>query len=133
VIGVTGGDRDAEAVTGLATKQQTTGDREMRETHFQSDKRRPLSAYILIAAVIVLDLWLVYLVNVELLPLVFDLDRELYRQVLLDVVIRTATTALGVFGGLLLFHALGWSPQKPGRDELQEDAPTRGIEQGERE
>jgi len=101
----------------------------MCKVNGQSDEKRPLSVYILIAAVILLDLSLVYLVNVELLPLIFDIDRELYRQSLLNMAIQTATTALGVFLGLLLFHALGWSPQKPDRDELQEDVPTQEIEQ----
>ena len=99
----------------------------MRKAKQQDNGEKPLSTYIMIAGVILVDLSLVYLVNVELLPLVFDIDRELYRQFLLDVVIRTVTTALGVFAGLLLFHALGWSPQTSGGDKLQKDVSAQKI------
>jgi hypothetical protein len=93
----------------------------MRKVNCQSDERRPLSAYILIAAVIVLDLSLVYLVNVDLLPFVFDIDRELYRQSLIDMVIQITTTALGVFLGMLCFHLFVQSQQKSDANESQQD------------
>ena len=69
----------------------------------------------------VLTLWLIYFVNVDVLPLIFDIDREVYRQALVNLVARTMTTAMGVFLGMLAFHALGWPPQTPGGDKLQED------------
>ena len=103
----------------------------MCKVNGQSDEKRPLSVYVLIAAVIVLDLALVYWVNVEWLPLLFGLDRALVRQGLITVVVQTTTTAVGVFLGLLGFHALGWPSQKPCRGALQEGAPVRGIEPAE--
>jgi hypothetical protein len=94
----------------------------MRKANQQDDGKKPLSAYIMVTAVAIVTLWLVYLVNVELLPLLFDIDREAYRQALIDLATQTLTTAIGVLLGLLGFHALGWPPQTPGGDKLQEDA-----------
>ena len=57
----------------------------MRKAKQQDNGEKPLSTYIMVAAVAVLTLWLVYFVNVELLPLIFDIDREVYRQALINL------------------------------------------------
>ena len=93
----------------------------MRKAKQQDNGEKPLSTYIMVAAVAVLTLWLVYLVNVELLPLIFDdIDREVYRQTLASMVIQTATTAIGVFLGMLGFYAV-FQPQKLGAGKSQPD------------
>jgi hypothetical protein len=76
----------------------------MWKANWQSVRKRPISVYILIVAVIALDLSLLYIVNLELLPYVFGLDRELYRKTLVTLAADTMTTALGVCLGLMCFH-----------------------------
>jgi hypothetical protein len=100
----------------------------MCKANQQGDQKRPLSVYIMIAAVVILDLSLVYFVNVELLPLIFGIDRELYHKSLTNVVVQTATTAMGVFFGLVLFYVLDWSPQKPSGEALQKHVSAQGNE-----
>ena len=100
----------------------------MRKAKQQDNGKKPLLAYIMVTAVAVLTLWLIYFVNVELLPFIFDdIDREVYRQVLLDMVVRTVTTAIGVFLGMLGFHALRCSPQTSDDDKLQEDVSAQEV------
>lgn len=103
------------------TNQQKTGGREMCTGNQQDEEKRPFVVYILVAAVIVLDLSLVYFVNVDLLPLVFDLDREAYRQSLATMVAQVGTTALGVFLGLSLFRLLDWPLQISGEKIHERD------------
>jgi hypothetical protein len=90
------------------------------ENH-QDDEKKPLSAYIMVAAVAIVTLWLVYLVNVELLPFIFDIDREVYRQALVNLGAQTTTTAIGVFVGMLCFYAV-FQPHKLGVGESQPDS-----------
>lgn len=92
----------------------------MRKVKQEDHGKKPLSTYIMVAAVAVLTLWLIYFVNVELLPLIFDIDREVYRQALANLVARTMTTALGVFLGMLGFYAV-FQPHKLGAGESQPD------------
>ena len=101
----------------------------MRKANQQDNGKKPLSTYIMVAAVAIVTLWLVYLVNVELLPLIFDsIDREVYRQALINLAARSMTTAIGVFLGMLGFYAV-FQPQKLGAGELQPN-PTQETQGG---
>jgi hypothetical protein len=88
----------------------------MHKPKRQDNGKKPLSTYIMIAGVILVDLWLVYLVNVEVLPFIFGVDREVYRQALFNLAAQTTTTAIGVFVGMLGFYAV-FQPQKLGVGE----------------
>jgi hypothetical protein len=54
----------------------------MWKVNRRSVMKRPASVHILIAVVVILDLYAMYLVNVEWLLRVSGLDRELYRKAL---------------------------------------------------
>jgi len=92
----------------------------MHKAKRQDNGKKSLSTYIMIAVVILVDLWLVYLVNVEVLPFIFGVDREVYRQALVNLAAQTTTTAIGVFVGMLGFYAV-FQPQKLGVGKSQPD------------
>ena len=92
----------------------------MRKANQQDNGKKPLSTYIMVAAVAIVTLWLVYFVNIELLPLLFGLDREAYRQALINLAARSLTTAIGVFLGMVGFYAV-FQPQKLGVGKSQPD------------
>ena len=83
----------------------------MRKVKQEGNGKKPLSTYIMVAAVAIVTLWLVYFVNIELLPFLFGLDGEAYRQALINLAAQMLTTAVGVFLGMLGFYAV-FQPQK---------------------